>query len=150
MGYDITIGKVIDFYFDEIVNDINDDECSGPINYKVRVQACEGTEPKGITSKEFTLYKGPQRAPSYTGWHSFMRQFASLKKLEEDYINPKSSDGWTYLLNVNIVKNAIDQLENEIKTTSVEPVNMDRANWLIYWVRQSVALYGNKAAITFR
>lgn len=150
MGYDITIGRLLPFDFDRIVTEQNADEGKAVMNYELRVATCEGDEPEDLTSLEWTLYKGPQRAPSYTAWHNFMRTFPCLNKLQDDYINPKSSDGWTYLLNVNDVKIAIDELEIEISTKIIDPANLDRAKWLIFWVREAVSRYGNEAAITFR
>ena len=138
MGYNIYIGKVS-------LREPDEETCC--FNYTLNIEMCKGSEPKGLTSKEHTIWSGePQRAPSYSGWHQFMNSSENLKKLSE-FINPKSSDGWCYNLNNFEIISLLNKIENELE--SYEPCNKDRAKWLCYWSKEAVKQFGKYAAIGF-
>ncbi|MDW0314043.1 MAG: hypothetical protein QN716_01590 [Nitrososphaeraceae archaeon] len=101
-----------------------------------------------MTSQEFGIRSGsPARSPSYIAWSDFMNTHDSLRQLKEEYINPRSSDGWAFLINIDRIKELLSEVEADIE--SMDALNKDRAKWLIFWCRQACALYGDDAIIYF-
>lgn len=148
MGWDITIGRIQWPNTSFVVKEANSGNIGVCLNYQLDCEPCEGEEPKGLTSTEFGICSGsPQRSPSYTAWAEFMNSHDSLRTLNEEYINPRSSDGWSFLINVDRIKSLLSEVEVDID--SMTALNQDRAKWLIFWCRKACELYGDDAIIHF-
>lgn len=147
MGYTIKIGK-LKLSPSEIIKEIaNGDRESCMVNFRIEVVPCEGSEPEGLTSEQYTITPGePKRLPSYTGWGEFMRASPSTTAFKH-LINPNSSDGWCYLLNTPDIVNVIIAIEKDIPKMTDE--NKDRAKWLCFWCKEAIGRYGDEAAIGF-
>lgn len=147
MGYAIIIGK-LKLNTEEAIKNINEEGDGHCFQWKMDIEECEGEEPEGLTSPEYTISVGkPRRDPGYIGWSEFMACCEPLKEIKEEAINPGGSDGYCYALNTDFIKTKIEETEKLIPSMSA--VNQDRAKWFCFWIKESITRYGNDAAIGF-
>lgn len=135
MGYDIKIGKV-QLDTTEIIKDINRDYSGNCINYELEIIPCE-------FKKEGSE---PFRAPSYTSWHWFMESCESTKEFSS-MVNVNSSDGLCFILNTDEIKSIISRIELDKK--NIDEFHHERLDWLCFWVKKAIEMYGDDAAIGF-